>query len=393
MAAENTGRNLSMEIDQFNERLGRMDETQARIEAILTDMRQTQLNNGNQDTGSQLNNGIQGSATIGLANDGNRGTIGLGIAGQPRPQVVLTASGAPATAVGTQGVTHTNPPIGEGYQNLEGAPIGVGYDYGWDHLIGSQAEKERQRDEILQKLQEQMRALQTPGIYNPTELHELCPSSGMSLPRDFKLPDFTKYDGTTNPLFHLKAYCTKMVVWSRDENFLINFFHESLTGLALEWFIQLDRSKIARWKNLADLFMAQYRYNMDVAPTREQLSVMQKKNDETFRHYAQRWRSLAAQVQPPLTATEMCSYFLGTLEGLYIPTMAGAAYKDFADLIVAGERIEMLAKAGKIPTQSGEGSNGKKNFPMKKKEGDVNQISSTFPSFYQTSRPPSYPTP
>jgi len=103
----------------------------------------------------------------------------------------------------------------------------------------------------------------------------------------------------------------------------------------------------------------------------------------------------------------MCSYFLGTLEGPYIPTMARAAYKDFAYLIVAGERIEMLAKARKILTQSGEGSNGKKNFPMKKKEGDVNQISSTFPSFYQTSlssqpfyqtppfhpRPPSYPTP
>jgi len=113
----------------------------------------------------------------------------------------------------------------------------VSYDYGCDHLIGSQAEKESQKDELLQKLQEQMQALQTLGIYNLTKLHELCPSSGVSLPRDFKLLDFAKYDGTTNPLFHLKAYCTKMVVWSRDENFLINFFHESLTSLALEWFI------------------------------------------------------------------------------------------------------------------------------------------------------------
>jgi len=75
--------------------------------------------------------------------------------------------------------------------------------------------------------------------------------------------------------------------------------------------------------------------------------------------------------------------------------MAGAAYKDFANLIMASEKIKMLAKTGKIPTQNGEGSNGKKNFLMKKKEGDVNHILSTFPSFYQTplSFQPSYLTP
>jgi len=75
--------------------------------------------------------------------------------------------------------------------------------------------------------------------------------------------------------------------------------------------------------------------------------------------------------------------------------MAGATYKDFANMIVAGERIEMLAKTGKIPTQIGDGSNGKKNSPMKTKEGDVNQILSVFSSLYQTplSSQPSYQTP
>ena len=87
-----------------------------------------------------------------------------------------------------------------------------------------------------------------------------------------------------------------MSIWSKDEKFLVNFFHESLTGPALEWYIQLDHSKIDGWKDLADAFMSQYRFNLDTAPTREQLGILQKKNEETFKQYAQRWRALAAQV-------------------------------------------------------------------------------------------------
>lgn len=115
------------------------------------------------------------------------------------------------------------------------------------------------------------------------EINELCPSADVIIPRDFKTPDFYKYDGSTNPLLHLKTYCTKMANWSREKNFLVNFFHESLTGLALEWYIQLDRARITCWKDLADLFLAQYRFNLDTAPTREQLGALEKKNGETFK--------------------------------------------------------------------------------------------------------------
>ncbi|KAJ1402719.1 hypothetical protein SESBI_27812 [Sesbania bispinosa] len=39
-----------------------------------------------------------------------------------------------------------------------------------------------------------------------------------------------------------------------------------------------------------------------------------------------------------------------TLGSPYVGSMAGATYRDFADLIAAGERIEILARAGKLPT-------------------------------------------
>jgi len=55
------------------------------------------------------------------------------------------------------------------------------------------------------------------------------------------------------------------------------------------------------FKDLANAFLRQYKYNIDIAPDRMQLQNMTKKNEETFKEYAQRWRELAAQVEPLLS--------------------------------------------------------------------------------------------
>jgi len=52
--------------------------------------------------------------------------------------------------------------------------------------------------------------------------------------------------------------------------------------------------------------------------------------------------------------------------------MAGATYRDFTDLITAGERIKILAKAGKLPVKQVEINQARKALPSKKKESDVN---------------------
>jgi len=46
-------------------------------------------------------------------------------------------------------------------------------------------------------------------------------------------------------------------------------------------------------------FIMQYQYNTDMAPNRTQLQNMSKKEHESFKEYAQRWRDLTTQVAPP----------------------------------------------------------------------------------------------
>jgi hypothetical protein len=79
-----------------------------------------------------------------------------------------------------------------------------------------------------------------------------------------------------------------------DEKLLMHFFQDSLSRTTLSWYMRLDNTKIRRWKDLVDAFIKQYKYNMDIAPDITSLSNLEKRDKESIREYAQRWRESAA---------------------------------------------------------------------------------------------------
>ncbi|XP_052736650.1 uncharacterized protein LOC128197859 [Vigna angularis] len=101
---------------------------------------------------------------------------------------------------------------------------------------------------------------------------------------------------------------------------------------------------------------------------------MGKKDNETFKEYAQRWRELATQVEPPLFEKEMVTMFVNTLQPPFYEYMVGNVSANFADVVIIGERIEIWVKSGKIASGPSTMENYKKKpsfNPGKKKEGDV----------------------
>ncbi|RDX75891.1 hypothetical protein CR513_44177, partial [Mucuna pruriens] len=96
-----------------------------------------------------------------------------------------------------------------------------------------------------------------------------------------------------------------MAAYIYDDKVLIYCFQDSLTGAALNWYVSLERGHIKTWRDLAKAFLKQYKYIEDMAPDRSQLRNMVKREQEGYMEYAQRWRELAAQVQPPITKREM----------------------------------------------------------------------------------------
>ena len=140
-----------------------------------------------------------------------------------------------------------------------------------------------------------MRAIEGEGNYAFDDMAELCLVLDVVIPPKFKVPNFDKYKGTTCPKNHLKMYCRKMGAYAKDGKLLIHFFQESLAGAAITWYTNLEPSRVHfhSWKDLMAAFIRQYQYNFDMAPDRMQLQNLSKRDNESFKEYAQRWRDLA----------------------------------------------------------------------------------------------------
>ncbi|KAH1238751.1 hypothetical protein GmHk_08G023360 [Glycine max] len=122
----------------------------------------------------------------------------------------------------------------------------------------------------------------------------------------------------------------------------------------------------------------QYQYNSDMAPNRTQLQNMVKKESETFKEYAQRWRDLAAQVAPPMVKREMITMMVNTLPVFYYEKLVGYMPSSFADMVFAGERIEVGLKRGKFDYVSSTSTNARRTGATgeKRNKGDTYAITS-----------------
>ena len=83
-------------------------------------------------------------------------------------------------------------------------------------------------------------------------------------------------------------YIRKMSTYNNNHQLLIHYFQDSLTGAALKWYIGLDSANIQTFNDLGEAFVQQYKFNLNMAPDRDQLRSMTQKEKETFKEYAQR---------------------------------------------------------------------------------------------------------
>ncbi|XP_014496657.1 uncharacterized protein LOC106758228 [Vigna radiata var. radiata] len=202
--------------------------------------------------------------------------------------------------------------------------------------------------EKLEMLEKKLRAIEGKDVFEFGDARRLCLVPDVVIPPKFRLPEFEKYRGNTCPRSHITMYCRKMTAYAHDEKLLIHFFQESLTGVALNWYMRLDTTHIHSWKDLVDAFLRQYEYNKDLTPDRVQLQSMVKKEFESFREYAQRWREIDAQVELPLSDKEMTTIFLNTLQPPFYEHMISSVSSNFADIVIIGERVESGIRSGKI---------------------------------------------
>ena len=225
----------------------------------------------------------------------------------------------------------------------------------------------------FQLLEKRLQAIEGTDKFGALDAQSLSLVSNLVIPPKFKVPEFEKFNGTTDPSVHIRMYLRKMAGYEKNEKLLIHCFQHSLTGAAARWYIELDNVKIQSWADLAKAFLNQYQHVSDWAPDRLSLMNFEKRSTESFRQYAQRWREEAALVQPPLTEKEMTVTFIHTLRAPYYEKLVGNATKKFADLVLSGEMIDAAIKSGRMSAGETAGSS-KKPIAGKKKEEEANAI-------------------
>jgi len=85
----------------------------------------------------------------------------------------------------------------------------------------------------ISALEEWLRAVEGNDWFNQMRAAEVCLVLNIVVPKDFRVPEFTKYTGLECPNTHLRSYCNKMAEVINDDKMLIFFFQDNLSGSVL----------------------------------------------------------------------------------------------------------------------------------------------------------------
>ncbi|KAA3467487.1 Gag-pro-like protein [Gossypium australe] len=181
---------------------------------------------------------------------------------------------------------------------------------------GIRIESSRQLEDRCRWLEEKFKALGNADNHHKIDAKDLSLVPDLVLPHKFKMLEFEKYNGTSCPEAHITMFCRQMTGYVNNDQLLIHYFQGSLVGVA----------------------------------------------SRCFKQYAQRWREVAIQVQPPLLEKETTMLFINTLKAPFITHMIGNTTKSFADIVMAGEMIENAIRGGKIEA----GETNRRSVPKKK---------------------------
>ncbi|KAA3472338.1 Gag-pro-like protein [Gossypium australe] len=219
-----------------------------------------------------------------------------------------------------QGQDDARPPmsfhVGSGSQPEDSPANPVMPDLDIAEKMGLRIESSRQLEDRCKWLEEKFKALENFDHHHGIDVKDLSLVPDLVLPHKFKMPEFEKYSGTSCPEAHITMFCRRVAGYVSNDQLLIHCFQESLVGAAARCHVT------------------------DMAPDRITLQSTEKRLNESFKQYTQRWREVVMEVQPPLLKKETTLLFINTLKASFITHMIGSTTKSFTDIIMAREMIE-----------------------------------------------------
>ncbi|MVY95942.1 hypothetical protein GP918_30870 [Enterobacteriaceae bacterium 8376wD7] len=81
------------------------------------------------------------------------------------------------------------------------------------------------------------------------------------------------------------------------DELIAQLFQRTLTGNALDWFLTLEFVHCQTWPEIANAFVKQYAYNVQIKLTTRDLEMTKQESNEDFATFVARWREKAAKMK------------------------------------------------------------------------------------------------
>ena len=159
--------------------------------------------------------------------------------------------------------------------------------------INKDAKKKEQSKETKEMLQEtekmkgMLKRFQGMEDYM-LDIKGLCPFSDVQLPPKFKMPKMDSFDGTGNLKNHLKQYVLAMKLLGLTKEQIILCFPQTLSGVALQWYLSWEKAKMNDWNKMAETFAQQYSYNVQLDVSLRDLEITKQLSNKSFSNFLMR---------------------------------------------------------------------------------------------------------
>ncbi|KAF3591522.1 hypothetical protein DY000_02021126 [Brassica cretica] len=214
----------------------------------------------------------------------------------------------------------------------------------------------------------------------------------IEMPRKLSIPSIKAYDGTTDPDDHIAQYRQKMLAVALQkgsrEATMCKGFGSTLTGPALQWYINLPSRSIASFAVLSDKFVEQFARSMVLEKTSDSLYEILQHRAEPLRGYIARFNQEKVAIPECSISTAISAFKRGLLpDGDLYKELTKYQCKTMED-VLSRAWAQRDEKSSERPARdSGNQNRGRyQNWPIEKAEG---MAVSTWPdiSHLSVSRP------
>lgn len=157
-----------------------------------------------------------------------------------------------------------------------------------------------------------------------------------------------RFDGSGDPMVHIRLFLDVLKPMGLTRAQKLSLFGRTLSGVAIIWYAKLEDSVKQSWDELAEAFITQYSYNMQIEITTGELEVTRQEPNESFVAFITRWRAKAAMMTNRPLEKDQVRMIVRNLHGKMLQKMIVVPLFNFKDLYEVGVRIEDAIKQGII---------------------------------------------